>query len=298
MKMKYIEDLDFFEEHAVHEYPHLTDGKEYEVKDKTVSDKEISYLITDDSGESMCYSTDLFVPILYTCSCCGRKTLETYNEFEICETCFWEDDPLQREGSDDDLGANTLSLNEYRAEWIEEKKRGVGTHGDYDMAKTYSRFNRADLEKDKVCGCYFCKEIYPPPEISEWCCEYARGDEVTALCPRCGIDSVIGESSGYPITAPFFEKMHKYAFDGIACPVCGRECFADDDDYDVCDTCGWENDGVQRDDHDYHGGANWLSVNQAQANWEKHGKIMTEQDKQERAEFYRKHIASDGKWIP
>jgi len=35
---------------------------------------------------------------------------------------------------------------------------------------------------------------------------------MTALCPRCGIDSVIGSASGYPITADFLLMMRKYYF--------------------------------------------------------------------------------------
>ncbi len=37
-------------------------------------------------------------------------------------------------------------------------------------------------------------------------------DEVTAICPYCGIDSVIGESSGYPINKDFLEMMRKHWF--------------------------------------------------------------------------------------
>jgi len=34
----------------------------------------------------------------------------------------------------------------------------------------------------------------PPNEIQDW-----TDDGDTALCPKCGIDSVIGSVSGYPI---------------------------------------------------------------------------------------------------
>jgi hypothetical protein len=30
----------------------------------------------------------------------------------------------------------------------------------------------------------------------------------TAMCPDCGIDSVIGSRSGYPITIDFLKRMH------------------------------------------------------------------------------------------
>lgn len=47
------------------------------------------------------------------------------------------------------------------------------------------------------------------------------------------------------------------------CPVCEKHEFGEDEDYYFCPICGWENDPVQRDDYDYWGGANDMSVNQA-----------------------------------
>lgn len=47
------------------------------------------------------------------------------------------------------------------------------------------------------------------------------------------------------------------------CPVCNKHRFGVDEDYYICPVCGWENDLVQNENHDYAGGANQLSVNQA-----------------------------------
>ena len=57
--------------------------------------------------------------IFHACPCCGDKNLPDKGEFDICNLCKWEDDPLQRDDPDDDLGANTQSLNQYRAEWAQ-----------------------------------------------------------------------------------------------------------------------------------------------------------------------------------
>ena len=45
------------------------------------------------------------------------------------------------------------------------------------------------------------------------------------------------------------------------CPVCGQYEFKEA--YDVCPVCGWENDKVQREDPDFAGGGNMMSLNQA-----------------------------------
>ena len=84
----------------------------------------------------------------------------------------------------------------------------------------------------------------------------------------------------------------------IKCPVCGKYEFEQDSDFDVCEICGWENDGVQLDDPDYAGGANWVSLNRAIENYKSIGKIMSRQDEKEQSDFYAAHIASDGTWIP
>jgi hypothetical protein len=47
------------------------------------------------------------------------------------------------------------------------------------------------------------------------------------------------------------------------CPVCEKHLFDEPDDFDICPICGWENDGLQRDQRDYWGGANDLSVNES-----------------------------------
>ena len=73
---------------------------------------------------------------------------------------------------------------------------------DYMIAHSHSSQHRTELEESEVCGCFYCLEIYPPKEIQEWI-----DDETTALCPHCGIDSVIGSKSGYPITVEFLQKM-------------------------------------------------------------------------------------------
>ena len=54
---------------------------------------------------------------LYACPCCGEKTINVRDDFEICKICFWEDDPGQSAHPDDDDGANSICLNRYREGW-------------------------------------------------------------------------------------------------------------------------------------------------------------------------------------
>lgn len=47
----------------------------------------------------------------YPCPCCGYNTLTSKGHYDLCEVCFWEDDPLQREDPKYDGGANEMCLN-------------------------------------------------------------------------------------------------------------------------------------------------------------------------------------------
>ena len=53
------------------------------------------------------------------------------------------------------------------------------------------------------------------------------------------------------------------------CPCCGYLTLSQEADgtYELCPICFWEDDGVQLDDPDYEGGANTVSLKQAQRNF-------------------------------
>ncbi|MBK8006085.1 MAG: hypothetical protein IPK12_19790 [Gemmatimonadetes bacterium] len=59
------------------------------------------------------------------------------------------------------------------------------------------------VEAAATCGCFFCGATFHPAEIAAWVDE---GD--TALCPRCGIDSVLAGNVGAEVLA----AMHAYWF--------------------------------------------------------------------------------------
>lgn len=63
----------------------------------------------------------------------------------------------------------------------------------------------------EVCGCFYCKNTFSSKEIDEF-----WDDEQTAVCPLCGIDSVIYSSSGLPIQDPnFLAAMHERWFERV-----------------------------------------------------------------------------------
>ena len=75
------------------------------------------------------------------------------------------------------------------------------------VAHKHSSNHRGELEESFQCGCFHCKSFFKPTKIKEWIDE-----GTTAMCPKCGIDSVIGDASNFDITEKFLDSMHQAWF--------------------------------------------------------------------------------------
>ncbi len=66
-------------------------------------------------------------------------------------------------------------------------------------AHAHSSRHKAEVQSGNMCGCFHCLKTFQSTDIRKW---IDKG--LTALCPHCGIDSVLGSKSGYPVTDPMF----------------------------------------------------------------------------------------------
>lgn len=82
---------------------------------------------------------------------------------------------------------------------------------DLVAAHAHSSGHADELKQCELAGCFYCCSTFPPGEIREWIKE-SRGGE-TAICPRCGIDAVIGSAAGFQLTPAFLTRMKEYWFD-------------------------------------------------------------------------------------
>ena len=74
----------------------------------------------------------------------------------------------------------------------------------FSMARKRSQDNRAEVYASDRCGCFHCGATYAARTVDQW---YSSRQEVTAVCPECGIDAVLGDASGYPLTEAFLGGM-------------------------------------------------------------------------------------------
>ena len=68
------------------------------------------------------------------------------------------------------------------------------------------------VEAVDLCGCFYCLRTFPPTAISEWVDEH-NSYGTTALCPHCGIDSVIPQQPDHLLSPDLLAAMHAYWFE-------------------------------------------------------------------------------------
>lgn len=76
-----------------------------------------------------------------------------------------------------------------------------------DQAIKYATNNKQPLSEGGLAGCYYCLNIYPANEVVDFI-----EQEKTALCPKCGIDSVLPETSGYPLNKIVLQELRNFWF--------------------------------------------------------------------------------------
>ena len=97
----------------------------------------------------------------------------------------------------------SFSLEELIA-YIREKNKKLSTYDIHE--KSFGNFGA--IQKSQKCGCYFCKKIFDASEIEDWT------SDKTALCPYCGIDSVV-QDYNVEITPKLLKKMNAEWFGGL-----------------------------------------------------------------------------------
>jgi hypothetical protein len=94
---------------------------------------------------------------------------------------------------------------------------------DLEGIHRHSNWHRERIVQSGVCGCFYCLEMFPSADIVEWIPEPGKNGElvedVTALCPRCGIDAVLPDSvPDAPLSPELLQAMQAYWFEKSRSP--------------------------------------------------------------------------------
>jgi len=96
---------------------------------------------------------------------------------------------------------------------LKEKIQRISTFPE-DMKKAFEHTgdHREEIMASTSVGCFYCCNVFPKTQIEKWVDEDKEGQGHTALCPKCGVDSLIGDAAGFVLNTPFLEKMKSYWF--------------------------------------------------------------------------------------
>ena len=74
-----------------------------------------------------------------------------------------------------------------------------------EQAHKATIFHEKDILASSVCTCFYCGYQFDPhkEEDLEWLDE-TNPKGRTLVCPMCGIDCIVGDASGFPITDDAF----------------------------------------------------------------------------------------------
>jgi hypothetical protein len=88
----------------------------------------------------------------------------------------------------------------------------VSKHADIVDAHKRCSAHRTAVLAAKLCGCFYCCTIFEPGEITDWVDPLSDDMQAgtTALCPRCGIDSVIPMEGSMDVD--FLRRMKEHWF--------------------------------------------------------------------------------------
>ncbi len=86
--------------------------------------------------------------------------------------------------------------------------RKLYTNSELIRAQRCSINNRDDLMRSVSCGCYSCESILLANSITDWKLEEDGG--MTAICPFCGKETIVGDSSVYPMKKIFLQEMKEF----------------------------------------------------------------------------------------
>ena len=74
-------------------------------------------------------------------------------------------------------------------------------------ASQYSINNMQALKNSELAACHYCKSVYKSIEIVR-----TIDGGKTVLCPKCEIDTVLGDNSPFDFDRATLDRLHNYWF--------------------------------------------------------------------------------------
>ena len=121
--------------------------------------------------------------------------------------------PIPVDTIDEYPGIPTILRSDDSTIDIQIPSRNESQHRKY-LTKVHdlSYGNGEDLKKPGInCGCFFCGAMFDSSELDETCFITEDDGKTTAICPDCGIDSIIYDKGDVKVTHNLvMQMMHRF----------------------------------------------------------------------------------------
>lgn len=158
----------------------------------------------------LCYNQDMSINNNNLCPVCEQYAFKGRCDHDVCPCCGWEN------------GADETGLEDFKRRYDDYlalipdyiyKDDGFPEITEKDRLKIdhrFSSYNLDDIAASESCGCFYCCRIIMPEELNDddWTPE---PDGKTALCPYCGIDSLL-PGNKVKLSEEYLRKMYDYWF--------------------------------------------------------------------------------------
>lgn len=101
------------------------------------------------------------------------------------------------------------AIRQFKGNYKTKVKRSYSYEKEAQLEKlhTYSTHNKSAVIVSQKCYCFYCLSHIDPKEIETYI-----DDGKTALCPKCGIDSILPNSAAGTVDEDTLKEMQKYWF--------------------------------------------------------------------------------------
>lgn len=81
---------------------------------------------------------------------------------------------------------------------------------EFDKILSHTVNNEIEILQSKKCGCIFCGHTFEAKSIKNWT---SVKNKASAICPACGMNMIVGDSSGYSINKKWVGEVSSFILD-------------------------------------------------------------------------------------
>ena len=192
---------DYYRADSIDSFPRYYPAMLFDVVDATHSKYWVEYQRIDEYVDTKPEVTNYSFP---------EFAQDPYFYGELLEAC---DENYSKVFNRYKLLMETEAWNGYPTATLGQKLKiaALANEGLHEI-HTHCTANREEVDASSRCACFYCQEVFRATEVKDYIVEPSMDYKETALCPRCGADTILGDAAGIPFYKELIKKLHRHYF--------------------------------------------------------------------------------------